>query len=96
MLKNLWVALLGSFSSLALSTGFTSVLFLFQGWWGSSILVTLTAPLTVITLIVLIGYMLQQGFQRRRKQRVFLLCNLLIPFGVLLLLGALAFLKGNA
>ncbi len=96
MLKNLWVALLGSFCSLALATGFTSVLFLFQGWWGSSILVTLTAPLAVITFIALIAYILQQGFQRRRKQRIFLLCNLLIPFGVLLLLGALAYLKGNA
>ena len=96
MLKNLWVALLGAFSSLSLATGFTSVLFLFQGWWGSGILVTLTAPLATLTLIVLISYMLRQNNQKRRKQRVFLLCNLLIPFGVLLLLGTLAFLKGNA
>lgn len=34
MLKNLWVALLGAFCSLALATGFTAVLFTFQGWWG--------------------------------------------------------------
>ncbi|QNF31673.1 hypothetical protein HUW51_02635 [Adhaeribacter swui] len=95
MLKNLGLALLGSFCSLALATGFTSVLFLFQGWWGSGILITLTAPLAAVSLLILIGFILQQGFNRRRKQRFFLLCNLLIPFGVLLLLGTVAFFKSK-
>ncbi len=94
MLKNLWVALLGAFCSLALATGFTAVLFIFQGWWGSSILVTLTAPLALIAFLCLVGYLLLQDSQRRRRQHHFLLCNLLIPFGFLLLLSTMAFLKG--
>lgn len=95
MLKNLWVALLGSFSSLALATGFTSILFLFQGWWGASILVTLTAPLAIVTFLLLVAYISTQAIGHRRRQRQFILCNLLIPFGFMLLLGAMAFLKGN-
>ncbi|PSR55802.1 hypothetical protein AHMF7605_21030 [Adhaeribacter arboris] len=95
MLKNLWVALLGSFCSLALATGFTAVLFTFQGWWGARILLTLTAPLGVITFLVLIGYLFTQRNQYHKRQNHFLFFNLLIPFAVLLLLSVMSFWLGG-
>ncbi|MDQ3290512.1 MAG: hypothetical protein M3Q05_04400 [Bacteroidota bacterium] len=91
MLKNLWVALLGAFCSLALATGFIAVLFTFQGWWGASILLTLTAPLGVVTFFFLLGYLLTQDRRHHRHQRHFLFFNLLIPFGVLFVLSLIAF-----
>lgn len=95
MLKNLWIALLGAFCSLALATGFTAILFTFQGWWGSSILITLTTPLGIVTFLFLTGYMIIHKDRYRRRQYHFLLFNLLIPFGVLLLLSIMAFLVGK-
>lgn len=91
ILKNLWVALLGAFSSLAMAMGFTAVLFIFQGWWGWSILAVLAAPLAVVTFLCLVGYTLNQLYKKRhRRQRQFLLLNLLVPFACLLLLSFIA------
>ena len=96
ILRNLWVALLGAFSSLAIAVGFMAVLFIFQDWWGWSILVVLAAPLAVITFLCLLVYTLNQIYRGgHRRQRQFLLLNLLVPFACLLFISLLAITFGK-
>lgn len=90
IMKNFWVALLGAFCSLALAIGFTAILFIYEGWWGWSIMAILAMPLAILTFICLAFYLLHRQHLCRRSQRHFLLRNLLIPFGFLLLLSVLA------
>ncbi|WP_051359717.1 hypothetical protein [Adhaeribacter aquaticus] len=84
--SHLRLALLGAFSSLANAMACLSLVFLFEQWWGSSLMIFLTTPIFVLSVVFLIAYFLV-GEHRHTTHRKFLYLNILLPFLFVLALG---------
>ena len=83
--SNAALAFLGAFSSLTVALSCITLVFLFQHWWGTSIMLFLTLPLLVLSLIFLIAFFVS-GRHRHMSHRKFLYFNILAPFLYLLVL----------
>lgn len=79
------LAFLGAFSSLSAGMACIAMLFLFQKWWGSQMLVLLTMPLMILSLIFLIIYLVKEECKRRSHRR-FLYYNIVGSYLFLLVL----------
>jgi hypothetical protein len=76
---HLSLAFLGGFSSLSLALAFVTLIFKYQHWWGSYILLILTLPILVLSGIFLIGYF-GTGEHKHHAHRRFLYYNIVGPF----------------
>lgn len=73
------LAFLGGFSSLSLALGLVTLIFKYQHWWGSYILLVLTLPILVLSLAFLGGYF-WTGAHKHHAHRRFLYYNIVGPF----------------
>jgi hypothetical protein len=73
------LAFLGGFSSLSLALGFVTLIFKYQHWWGSYILLMLTLPILVLSVLLLIWYF-GTGEHKHHAHRRFLYLNIVAPF----------------
>ena len=83
--SNAALAFLGAISSLTVGLSCITLVFLFQQWWGTSIMLFLTLPLLVLSLIFLVAFFIS-GRHRHMFHRKFLYFNILAPFLYLLVL----------
>jgi len=83
--SNAALAFLGAFCSLTVALSCITLVFLFQNWWGTSIMLFLTLPLLVLSLIFLTAFFVS-GRHRHMSHRKFLYFNILTPFLYLLVL----------
>ena len=83
--SNAALAFLGAISSLTVSLSIITLVFLFQNWWGTSIMLFLTLPLLILCGIFLIAFFIT-GRHRHMAHRRFLYFNILGPFLYLLVL----------
>lgn len=79
------LAFLGAFSSLSVALSCLTLVFVYENWWGTFLLVILTAPLLVLSFVILIGYFVS-GQHRHTTHRKFLYQNILAPYLFILLL----------
>jgi hypothetical protein len=86
--SHLKLAFLGAFSSLSVSLGLITLIFLFENWWGSHILLFLTLPLLVLSLVFVLVYFIT-GQHRHMAHRKFLYYNIVGAYMFLLLLWAI-------
>jgi hypothetical protein len=86
--SHLKLAFLGAFSSLSVSLGLITLIFLFENWWGSHILLFLTLPLLVLSLVFVLVYFIT-GQHRHMAHRKFLYYNIVGAYLFLLLLWAI-------
>lgn len=84
------LAMLGAFSSLSLTMAVATLIFLFQHWWGGSIMVFLTLPLFLLSLLFLAWFFISQQ-HRHTTHRKFLYGNIVVPFVFVLLLSCIYF-----
>jgi len=83
--SNAALAFLGAISSLTVSLSIITLVFLFQNWWGTSIMLFLTLPLLILSSIFLVAFFIT-GRHRHMAHRRFLYFNILGPFLYLLVL----------
>ena len=83
--SNAALAFLGAISSLTVSLSIITLVFLFQNWWGTSIMLFLTLPLLILSGIFLVAFFIT-GRHRHMAHRRFLYFNILGPFLYLLVL----------
>ncbi|MGV3639649.1 MAG: hypothetical protein ACO1NZ_03960 [Adhaeribacter sp.] len=76
---HLALAFLGGFSSLSLALAFITLMFKYQHWWGSYILVVLTVPILLLSVGLLTWYF-STGEFRHHAHRRFLYYNIVAPF----------------
>jgi hypothetical protein len=88
------LAFLGGFSSLSLALAFLTLIFKFQHWWGSYILLVLTLPILVLSVLLLIWYFVSGKYQHHAHRR-FLYLNIVAPFLFLGFLWAFYILLHN-
>jgi len=79
------LAFLGAFSSLSVALSCMTLVFVYENWWGTYLMVLLTGPLLVISFLILIGYFLS-GEHRHTTHRKFLYINILLPYLFIFLL----------
>ncbi len=84
--RHLQLAFLGAFSSLSLAMAVITFIFLFQGWWGSYIMIFLTMPLLLVSFAFLIWFFLT-GHHRHTAHRKFIYANILAPYLFVLVLA---------
>lgn len=84
------MAFLGAFSSLAVALSCMTLVFVYENWWGTHLMVILTSPLLLISSGFLLNYFLS-GEHRHTTHRKFLYINILSPYLFIALLW-LAFL----
>ena len=73
------LAFLGGFSSLSVALALVTLIFKYQHWWGSYILLILTLPILLLSLLFLIWYFMA-GEHRHHAHRRFLYWNIVGPF----------------
>ena len=83
--SNAALAFLGAFSSLTVALCCITLVFLFQNWWGTSIMLFLTLPLLILDAIFLLAFFIS-GRHRHMSHRKFLYFNIVTPFLYLLVL----------
>jgi hypothetical protein len=76
---HLLLAFLGGFSSLSLALAFVTLIFKYQHWWGSYILLVLTMPILLLSVLFLIWYF-GTGEHKHHAHRRFLYYNIVAPF----------------
>jgi hypothetical protein len=76
---HLSLSFLGGFSSLSLALAFVTLIFKYQHWWGSYILLILTFPILLLSLLLLIWYF-GTGEHKHHAHRRFLYYNIVAPF----------------
>ena len=84
---HLMLAFLGGFSSLSLALAFVTLMFKYQHWWGSYILVVLTVPILVLSVGLLLWYF-RTGEYKHHAHRRFLYYNIVAPFCFVVFLWA--------
>lgn len=84
--RHLLLAFLGAFSSLSLAMAVVTFIFLFQGWWGSYIMIFLTMPLFLVSFSFLIWFFIT-GHHRHTVHRKFIYANILAPYLFVLILA---------
>jgi hypothetical protein len=76
---HLSLAFLGGFSSLSLALAFITLIFKYQHWWGSYILLILTLPILLLSILFLAWYF-GTGEHKHHAHRRFLYFNIVAPF----------------
>ena len=76
---HLTLAFLGGFSSLSLALAFITLMFKYEHWWGSYLLVVLTVPILLLSVGLLTWYF-STGEFRHHAHRRFLYYNIVAPF----------------
>lgn len=90
IISNVWLALLGSFSSLSLVMSFVALIFRYQNWYGWQLVFYVALPMYILVGVLLFLYM--KRFRKLHEPlRKFFYRNLVVPFGFLLVLGVMAF-----
>ncbi|GEO05302.1 hypothetical protein AAE02nite_29660 [Adhaeribacter aerolatus] len=79
------LAFLGAFSSLSVALSCMTLVFVYEDWWGTYLMVLLTGPLLFISLLILGGYFLS-GEHRHTTHRKFIYINILLPYLFIFLL----------
>ena len=79
------LAFMGAFSSLSVALACITLIFAFEGWWGKHIMMILTLPLLLLSLVILIGYFIM-GQHRHTTHRKFLYRNIVLPYLFIMLL----------
>jgi hypothetical protein len=91
---HLSLAFLGGFSSLSLALAFVTLIFKYQHWWGSYILLILTLPILLLSVLYLIWYF-GTGEHKHHAHRRFLYYNIVGPFLFVTFLWAFYLLLHN-
>lgn len=86
--RHLKLALLGAFTSLSTGMACLALVFLFEQWWGSYILVFLTIPLFILNGILLAAFFIT-GNHKHTTHRKFLYFNIVIPYIFVLAMAGL-------
>ncbi|MGV3504472.1 MAG: hypothetical protein ACO1O1_12255 [Adhaeribacter sp.] len=91
---HLTLAFLGGFGSLSLALAFVTLMFKYEHWWGSYILVVLTVPILLLSVGLLAWYF-STGEFRHHAHRRFLYYNIVAPFCFVTFLWAFYLLLHN-
>lgn len=91
IVSNVWLALLGAFSSFSLVAGLLALIFRYQNWFGWQVIFYAVVPLYLLVGLLLFLY-LKRFRKLHEPLRNFFYLNLVIPFAFLLLLGVVSFL----
>ncbi|MBD1398086.1 hypothetical protein H9Q13_12995 [Pontibacter sp. JH31] len=91
IVSNIWLALLGSISSLSLVMSFVALIFRYQNWYGWQVVFFVALPLYILVGLLLFLY-LRRYKKLHEPLRYFFYRNLVVPFGFLLVLGIVSFL----
>jgi hypothetical protein len=84
------LAFLGAFSSISFTMLCLTLIFVYENWWGTNLMVILTLPLLLLSVAFLVNYFVS-GEHRHTTHRKFLYINILLPYLFIALLW-LAFL----
>ena len=84
------LAFLGAFSSLTIALACMTLVFVYENWWGTNLMLILTLPLLLVSFGFLVNYF-GSGEHRHTTHRKFLYINILAPYLFIALLW-LAFL----
>lgn len=79
------LAFLGAFSSLSVALSCITLVFFYENWWGTYLMLILTGPLLLISFCFIIGYF-ASGEHRHTTHRKFLYVNILTPYLFIFLL----------
>ena len=91
IISNIWLALLGSISSLSLVMSFLALIFRYQNWYGWQVIFYVALPLYILVGVLLFLY-LRRYKKLHEPLRDFFYRNLVVPFGFLLVLGVVSFM----
>jgi hypothetical protein len=91
---HLTLAFLGGFGSLSLALAFVTLIFKYEHWWGSYILIVLTVPILLLSVGLLAWYF-STGEFRHHAHRRFLYYNIVAPFFFVAFLWAFYLLLHN-
>jgi MFS family permease len=91
IISNIWLALLGSISSLSLVMSFLALIFRYQNWYGWQLVFFVALPMYILVGVLLFLY-LRRYRKLHEPLRDFFYRNLVVPFGFLFVLGVVAFL----
>lgn len=91
IVSNVWLALLGSISSLSLVMSFVALIFRYQNWYGWQLVFFVALPMYILVGVLLFLY-LRRYPKLHKPLRDFFYRNLVVPFGFLFVLGVVAFL----
>ncbi|PKV66900.1 hypothetical protein [Pontibacter ramchanderi] len=90
IVSNVWLALLGAFSSFSLVSGLLALIFRYQNWYGWQVLFYAVVPLYLLAGVLLFLYL--KRFQKLHEPlHKFFYRNLVFPFVFVLLLGVVSF-----
>ena len=91
IVSNVWLALLGAFSSFSLVSGLLALIFRYQNWYGWQVIFYAVVPLYLLAGVLLFLYL--KRFQKLHEPlHKFFYRNLVFPFVFVLLLGVVAFM----
>jgi MFS family permease len=91
IISNIWLALLGSISSLSLVMSFLALIFRYQNWYGWQLVFFIALPMYILVGVLLFLY-LRRYRKLHEPLRDFFYRNLVVPFVFLFVLGMVAFL----
>ena len=91
IVSNVWLALLGAFSSFSLVSGLLALIFRYQNWFGWQVIFYAVVPLYLLSGVLLFLYL--KRFQKLHEPlHKFFYRNLIFPFVFVLLLGIVSFM----
>jgi MFS family permease len=90
IISNIWLALLGSISSLSLVMSFLALIFRYQNWYGWQLVFFVALPMYILVGVLLFLY-LRRYPKLHKPLRDFFYRNLVVPFIFLFVLGIVAF-----